>query len=115
VTARDVLDGIKARLRPALEHAPYVVKGRCIVVQANNHPELRPFMLANDVAPGLAKFVAAAPTDVALLAGALEAVLAYGADREKYTDTGNPAVDRAIRSYAYHIERVITEALEESQ
>jgi len=60
--------------------------------------------------PGLA-----APRDRAGLLAAVDAVLAYGADREKYTDTGDPKVDAAIRSYAYHMERIITEALGESQ
>lgn len=52
-----------------------------------------------------------APQDRARLLDALDAVLAYGRDRKKYTDTGNEKADMTIVGYAGHIERVIAEAL----
>lgn len=58
-----------------------------------------------------AEFVANAPTDVERLLYAVDSVLAYGLDRKMYTDTGDSKVDAAIRSYAYHVERLIGEAL----
>lgn len=58
-----------------------------------------------------AEFIAAAPTDIARLLAALDAVTAYGSDREKFTNTGDVKVDMAIRSYAYHVRRVIAEVL----
>lgn len=79
MTARVVLDGIKSRLEPALFHAPYIADGRR-VIQANNHPYLRPYLLSNNSMPVIAEFIAAAPTDVARLVAAVEAVLAR-ADR----------------------------------
>lgn len=53
----------------------------------------------------------AAPRDRATLLAALEAVLAYGEDRKRFTHTGNDKADMAIVGYAGHIERVIAEAM----
>ena len=68
-----LLEPIQERLEPALFHAPYKVDGRRII-QANNHPALGPYLLADNAMPVIAEFIANAPTDTARLLAAVKAV-----------------------------------------
>ena len=60
-----------------------------------------------------AEFIAHAPSDVSRLLTAVQDVLAYGVDRENHTNTGSAEADAAIRSYAYHVRRLVSAALAE--
>lgn len=138
-SAHAVLDSIKTRLS-AVSQGPwesscgatadgtaYVTskddKSEFLTLSLNNNDAPLWLVVSPDVIPAAtgdgpraqanAEFIASAPTDLERLTFALESVLAYGRDREKYTDTGSPAADRAIRSYAYHVQRIITDALQE--
>lgn len=74
-TIKTLLQPIQERLKFALVHAPYKADG-VKVMQANNHPSIRPFILAYATAPVIADFIANAPTDQARLLAAVQAVTA---------------------------------------
>lgn len=84
MTARVVLDGIKARQSAATPGPWTVEQYEC------DHPRVRVTSLSDDddynlsgeVEPGTAAFIAAAPTDVARLTGAVEALLVLCDERQ---------------------------------
>ena len=65
---------IQRRLEPALFHAPYIVGDGGRVIQANNHPSLRPYVLSDGSMPVIAEFIANAPEDISRLLAAVHAV-----------------------------------------
>ena len=121
MTAREVLDGIKevhAAITPGRWHVDRDEPGEVasIIVYAHNDGVTVGTYITDIVdEDGDATFIASAPSTIARLTGALEAALAYGADRKKATHEGGNEAEAAVKSYAYHMERIITEALEESQ
>ncbi|MFI2563058.1 hypothetical protein [Paenarthrobacter sp. NPDC018779] len=68
-----LLQPMKQPLEAALFHAPYRVNGGQ-VVQANHHPDIRPYILSSNSMPIIAEFIATAPNNQAKLIAAVEAV-----------------------------------------
>ena len=83
-----LLEPIQKRLEPALFHAPYIVDGGR-VLQANNHPSIRPYVLSDKSMPVIAEFIAAAPTDQARLLAAVQAVTGLHKVERRYLQTKN--------------------------
>lgn len=129
MTTEAALAPIRARLEPALFHAPYKVADDTCgkkVVQTSNHPDLRPYVLASKMATVIANFLAEAPTDMARLIAAVQAVeaLADSFDRRVsqnlrnigsgiYDDTMTAQAE-AVNSFAASAATMLRAALSEA-
>lgn len=130
MTARDALDGIKARLAGATP-GPWEFDGDTVCQKSGNYAEVIPttvncmsYCYGGSVqrpeTPD-AEFIAAAPMDVARLVGAVEAVLGLAGDWEANYGSGSKAeqvlgkqkvsIDFAVG----HIRAAIENALKEGQ
>ena len=117
MTAREVLDDIKDRLTKATP-GPWEVRTDDLTDDVDVvHDQEHVSFIATCGQKHLprtyadAELIANAPADVARLTRAVDAVLAYGEDRKKATHEGGKQADAAVKSYAYHVERLLSEAL----